>query len=86
MSDVTVIDFYAPWCGPCDQQDEHIDELADRHPDLTIEKVDVDEEMERANEYSVRSVPTIVVEEDGEIYSQFSGLTTADVIEDGLPN
>jgi thioredoxin 1 len=80
----TVKDFHAEWCGPCKQQDPIIDELAEKHPDVTFEKVDVDDDPETAQQYGVRSVPTIVVERDGEIVEKFIGLTQADDIEAAL--
>ncbi|MFP4632544.1 MAG: thioredoxin [Halobacteriota archaeon] len=77
----TVKDFHAEWCGPCKQQDPIIDELAEEHPDVEFMKVDVDEEPDVAQEYGVRSVPTIVVERDGEVVEKFIGLTQASDIE-----
>ncbi len=80
----TVKDFYADWCGPCKQQDPIIEELEEKHPDVDFEKVDVDESPDVAQEYGVRSVPTIVVERDGEVVEKFIGLTQADDIEEAL--
>ncbi|MDY6780524.1 MAG: thioredoxin family protein [Halobacteria archaeon] len=81
---ITVKDFYADWCGPCKKQDPIIEELEEKYPDVEFEKVDVDENQEVAQNYGVRSVPTIVVEEDGDIKEKFIGLTQADEIEKAI--
>ncbi|MCX2818264.1 thioredoxin family protein [Haladaptatus sp. F3-133] len=80
----TVKDFHADWCGPCKKQDPIIDDLEEEYPDIEFEKVDVDESPDVAQEYGVRSVPTIVVEKDGEIVEKFIGLTQANEIEGAL--
>jgi thioredoxin 1 len=80
----TVKDFHADWCGPCKKQDPIIDDLEEQHPDIEFEKIDVDESPDVAQEYGVRSVPTIVVEKDGEVVEKFIGLTQANEIESAL--
>ena len=80
----TVKDFHADWCGPCKKQDPIIDDLEEQHPDIEFEKIDVDESPDVAQEYGVRSVPTIVVEKDGEVVEKFIGLTQANEIDSAL--
>lgn len=80
-----LIDFHAEWCGPCKQQDPIIEELSEDYDDLDIEKVDVDEEKDTASEYGVRSIPTVVIEnDDGEPVERFVGLTDRDQLEDAV--
>jgi len=78
---VTLKDFYADWCGPCKTQDPILDELAAEWETVEFEKVNVDEEQDVANEYQVRSLPTIVVENDDGIVDRFVGVTQAEDIE-----
>jgi thioredoxin 1 len=78
---VTLLDFYADWCGPCKTQDPILDELAEQYPDIEFEKIDVDEEQDVANEYQVRSLPTLIVEDDDGIVKRFVGVTQAEDIE-----
>ncbi|QLH77089.1 thioredoxin fold domain-containing protein [Halosimplex rubrum] len=81
---VTLKDFYADWCGPCKTQDPILDDLADEYGEVQFEKINVDEEQDVANEYHVRSLPTLIVENDDGIVERFVGVTQADDIEDAL--
>jgi thioredoxin 1 len=81
---VTLKDFYADWCGPCKTQDPILDELEAEWEDVSFEKVNVDEEQDVANEYQVRSLPTLIIENDDGIVERFVGVTQADDIEDAL--
>ena len=81
---VRLKDFYADWCGPCKTQDPILDELEEEYGDVEFQKVDVDEEQEVANEYQVRSLPTLVVENDGGVVERFVGVTQRGDIEEAL--
>jgi thioredoxin 1 len=81
---VTLMDFHAEWCGPCKSQDPILEELEAEWTDVEFEKIDVDEQQDIANEYQVRSLPTLVVENDEGIVERFVGLTQADDIETAL--
>ena len=81
---VRLTDFYADWCGPCKTQDPILEELEADYEDVEFAKVDVDEEQEVANEYQVRSLPTLVIENDDGIVERFVGVTQRGDLEDAL--
>ncbi|SDQ80511.1 thioredoxin [Halopelagius longus] len=80
-----MLDFYADWCGPCKTQDPILKEIKDDWGDrFELEKVDVDEKQDTANEYQVRSLPTLIVENDDGIVDRFVGVTQREDIEAAL--
>jgi thioredoxin 1 len=82
---VTLKDFYADWCGPCKTQDPILEEMEEDWSDrVTFEKIDVDDAEDVANEYQVRSIPTIVVENDDGVVERFVGVTQREQLEDAL--
>ena len=82
---VRLKDFYADWCGPCKTQDPILEAIeADRDGGVEFEKINVDEQQEIANEYQVRSLPTLVVENDEGVVERFIGVTQRDQIETAL--
>lgn len=81
---VTLKDFYADWCGPCKTQDPILEEVEEEWTNVEFEKIDVDEQQEIANEYQVRSLPTLVVENDEGVVERFIGVTQANDIEAAL--
>lgn len=71
-----IIDFYADWCGPCKMMAPIIDEIAEKLGDTAkVGKANVDENQELAMEYSVMSIPTIVVIKEGKVVKTFVGVT-----------
>ena len=74
---VAVVDFWAQWCGPCRMVTPIIDELSTEYDGkATIGKVNVDEHSETSAAYGVRSIPTIIVLKDGEIFHKHVGVIT----------
>ena len=76
-----LIDFWASWCGPCRMLSPIVDEVAEAHPDLKVGKINIDEEPELAELFSVMSIPTLMVFRNGEKIKDFVGVVPKEQIE-----
>ena len=68
-----LLDFWAPWCGPCRMVVPIVEQIAEERPDILVGKVNVDEEPELAGRFGVVSIPTLVVLEQGQVIAQSVG-------------
>lgn len=67
--------FHAEWCGPCEQQKDIIKEV-EAEEGINVDSIDIEEQEDMANNYSVRSLPTIIIEDGEEVVDQFTGVTS----------
>ena len=68
-----LVDFWAPWCGPCRMVAPLVDEIAEERDDIKVVKINVDEEPELASQYQIMSIPTLMVFKDGEVVNKTMG-------------
>ena len=72
-SGTALVDFYADWCGPCRMVSPIVDEIAEERGDVTVGKVNVDDENGLAMKYGVMSIPTLIVFQDGKEKARIVG-------------
>ena len=68
-----LLDFWAPWCGPCRMVLPIVDEIASERSDVKVGKINVDEQPELARRFGVMSIPTLVVMKNGRVVNQSTG-------------
>ena len=69
-----LVDFWAPWCGPCRMLSPIVDEIADERSDIKVGKVNVDEQEELAMRFGIMSIPTLIVFKNGEVVKKTMGV------------
>ena len=80
LKDLTIIDFYADWCGPSNM----LSQVLKRFEDIDIIKVNVDENEELAKKYKVMSIPYLLIVKDGKIIKELIGFRSKDDLEEEL--
>ncbi|WP_305862853.1 thioredoxin [Helicobacter cholecystus] len=85
QSGVALVDFWAPWCGPCRMLSPVIDKLAEEYEGKAkICKVNTDEQEELSSQFGIRSIPTMLFFKDGQVVDQMVGATSEQALKDKL--
>ncbi len=77
---IILIDFWAPWCGPCKMVAPILNDIAETQNDITIGKINVDNNQAIANKYKIRSIPTLLIFKDGVEAGRIIGVKTKKAI------
>lgn len=81
---ITLIDFWASWCMPCRMLSPIVDEVAQEMKDITVGKVNIDEQQELAAQFGIMSIPTLVVLQDGKEVKRSAGFIPKQAMKDLL--
>lgn len=70
---VTLVDFWATWCGPCRMQSPVIEDLAEEMDNVNFTKMDVDENPKTPQSFGIMAIPTLMIKKDGEVVEKLTG-------------
>ena len=75
-----IVDFWAPWCGPCRMLGPVISKLAEEHPEIKVCKVNVDDEQDLAQQFNVMSIPFVASFKNGQLHKSSVGVIPEDAL------
>ena len=75
-----LLDFWAAWCGPCRMVGPVVDKIAEEHPEYKVGKIDVDAQPELAGQFSVMSIPTLLVFKEGKMVNKPVGVASKEAL------
>jgi len=81
-NDIAILDFWAPWCGPCKQFAPIFEKVAAENPDILFGKVNTEEEQALAGQFQIRSIPTIMILREGIGVFQQAGMLPEEALKD----
>ena len=81
-----IVDFYADWCAPCRMIGPVLEQIAEENEDIKVVKVNVDENIELANQFGIRGIPALLVLKEGKTVAQRAGFMPKDALVDWIKN
>ena len=85
-SGTVILDFYADWCAPCRMIGPVLEQIADENPEIKVVKVNVDENIDLANNFGVKGIPALFVLKEGKTVAQRAGFMPKDALVDWALN
>ncbi len=79
---IAILDFWAPWCGPCVQFAPIFEKVSQNHPDILFGKINTEEERELAAHFQIQSIPTIMIVKEGIVVFSQAGMLPEEALED----